>query len=198
VLQNGRVVFNGTAREGIQYYLHNLSGEGCEAGAHIMDLAAAKGRPGKYQPQLDRLELYTEGDTPLTGDLPVGAPLKAVISFHLKERCMSFDASMAFDTVTGQRVCTAHSAYEPDRVHEPKVGEQVFVCEIASLPLVPGDYKIHVGLDIGGHEVDWVENAASMTVIRSDYYGTGVVPTKGAFLLKNRWMLEHQATGVGA
>src|SRR6201999_1356374 len=121
VLQHGEVVFSGTAKEGIQYYLHNLSGEVYQPGTHIVDLGAAAGRAAKYQPQLKRLELYTEDDVPLMGDLPVGAPLKAVISFDLKERCTSFDASIAFDTFTGQRICTAHSAYEPDRIHEPKV-----------------------------------------------------------------------------
>ena len=67
----------------------------------------------------------------------------------------------------------------------------MFVCEIPSLPLVPGQYKVHVGLDIAGHEVDWVEDATRLTVIKSDYYGTGIMPTKGIMLLKNRWKLDH-------
>jgi hypothetical protein len=65
----------------------------------------------------------------------------------------------------------------------------VFVCDIRALPLVPGDYKLSVGLDIASREVDWVENAVQITITGSDYYGTGVVPTRGAFLLGNRWRL---------
>ena len=65
----------------------------------------------------------------------------------------------------------------------------MFVCDIGALPLVPGDYRLSVGLDIAGREVDWVENAAQISITGSDYYGTGVVPTRGAFLLDNRWRL---------
>jgi len=190
VLQQGTVVFSGTAKEAVSYYLHNLSGDGSQSGSHITDLQHAPGRPPRYRPLLTRLELFGSGDKPLRGELPVGAPLHAVISFVLENPCTSFDVSLAFETLTGQRICTAHSAYEPERVHEERVGEQAFVCEIPSLPLVPGEYKVHVGLDIAGHEEDWVEDATRLTVINSDYYGTGIVPTKGAFLLQNRWKLE--------
>jgi lipopolysaccharide transport system ATP-binding protein len=75
-------------------------------------------------------------------------------------------------------------------VHEERVGEQVFVCDIPSLPLVPGEYKVNVGLDIASHEVDWVDDAARLTVIKSDYYGTGIVPIRGTFLVQNRWALN--------
>jgi len=189
VLQHGKLVFNGGAREAIDFYLHNLCGEGSAPGTHIIDLSSAAGRPVRCRPLLKRLELYTEGDRPVNGDLPVGGPLKAVITFQLEEPCASFDASIAFDTPTGQRVCTAHSAYESARIHDERVGEQVFVCDIPSLPLIPGEYKVNVGLDIRNSEVDWVEDVTRLTVINADYYGTGVLPTKGQFLLENRWTI---------
>jgi hypothetical protein len=81
-------------------------------------------------------------------------------------------------------------------MHQERTGEQVFSCDIASLALVPGDYKVHVGLDIAGQEVDLVEDAVRLTVVRSDYYGTGIVPTKGVFLLPNRWALLEQPAEV--
>jgi lipopolysaccharide transport system ATP-binding protein len=194
VLHQGELVFSGPMQEAIAFYLHDLPGEAFTPRSHIIDLGSSPHRPAKYRPLLQRLELYTEEDRPVQGELPLGAPLKAVIRFTLAEPCTSFDASIAFDTPTGQRVCTAHSAYEPDRVHEEKEGEQVFVCEIPSLPLVPGEYTVHVSLDIAGHEADAFENAMRLTVIKSDYYGTGIVPTRGAFLLQNRWSLARQDT----
>ena len=198
VLQQGRLVFGGSAKDAIDYYLRNVSGEGVAATSHVVDLSCSPGRPAKYRPLLKRLELYADDDRPLCGELPVGAPLKALIHFDLEDPCRSFDASIAFDTTGGQRICTAHSAYEPDRVHEERVGEQVFVCDIPNLPLVPGEYKVSVGLDIASHEVDWVEDAARLTVIKSDYYGTGIVPTRGTFLVQNRWVLEGNREAVSA
>jgi lipopolysaccharide transport system ATP-binding protein len=196
VLQNGSVVFTGSAKDGIKYYLHNVSSVGSSTTSHIVDLSSAPGRSARYRPQLKRVELYTEDDKPCLGELRAGAPLKAVITFHLDEPCISFDASIAFDTKSGQRICTAHSAYEPGRVHEGRVGEQTFVCEIPSVPLVPGEYRVGVGLDIGGHEVDWVDDASSLVVLRSDFYGTGVMPERGTFLLQNRWALEDERSAV--
>jgi lipopolysaccharide transport system ATP-binding protein len=190
VLRQGNVVFKGTAKEAIQYYLHNLSsGAASASGSHITDLSNAAGRPPKYHPLLKRLELYTEDNRPLSGEVPLGARLKAVIHLDLEDPCTGFDAELAFFTASGQRVCTAHSAYEPNRTHEERTGEQVFVCEIPRLSLIPGEYKVCVGLDIANHEADWVDDATRLTVIKSDFYGTGVVPIRGMFLIENRWEL---------
>jgi lipopolysaccharide transport system ATP-binding protein len=193
VLKHGEIGFIGEPREGVRYYLENVSSAGSQICTGVVDLENASGRPSKYHPQLKRLELYTEGDQPVIGELPVGAPLKAVIQLSLEQPCTSFDAELAFETPGGQRVCTAHSAYEPTRAHEQSVGPQVFTCEIPKLPLVPGDYKISVGLAMMNTEADWVEDATRLTVIKSDYYGTGIVPTRGVFLLDNRWTLGQPA-----
>jgi lipopolysaccharide transport system ATP-binding protein len=196
VLQQGRVVFIGAAKEAIQFYLQNVSGEGSRPGSHIVDLHQAPGRSPKYRPQLKQLQLLTGDDRPLVGELPVGAPLKAVITLVLDDPCTSFDASIAFDTTSGQRICTAHSAYEPDRIHQARSGEQVFICDIPCVPLLPGEYRIGVGLDIGGSEVDWVDDATRINLVRSDFYGTGIIPTRGTFLLQNRWVLENKNVEV--
>jgi lipopolysaccharide transport system ATP-binding protein len=146
---------------------------------------------------LKRLALYTDYGQPFRGEVAVGGSLKAVISFQLDETARDVDAWIAFDTLTGQRVCTAHSAYDPCRTHEERIGEQTFVCEIPSLPIVPGEYRVSVGVDIYLVETDWVEDAARLTVLKSDYYGTGIVPTKGAFLIQNRWALNGKEVNVG-
>jgi lipopolysaccharide transport system ATP-binding protein len=189
VLQEGRVVFNGNSKDAIQFYLRNLSDSAVGSGTHIVDLSAVPQKTGKHRRQLKSLELYAQDDQPITGEVPIGTSLKAVVHFTLEDPCTSFDAWVAFDSASGQRICTAHSAYEPDRTHEERSGEQTFVCTIPNLPLLPGQYRVGVGLDIGGHEVESVDNATVLNVIKSDFYGTGVVPTRGAFLLENRWTL---------
>src|SRR6266404_1096311 len=145
---------------------------------------------------LKRLELFDGDDRPLRGTLPAGGILKALIYIELENPCANVDAELAFYTLGGERICTAHSAYEPCRNYERRAGEQVFACEIPNLPLVPGEYKIHVGLDIALREADCVEDATRLTVITSDFYGTGILPTKGVFLLDNRWILDHDREEV--
>jgi lipopolysaccharide transport system ATP-binding protein len=191
VLEQGRMVFDGPVKEAIQFYLESLRGDGAASNSDVVDLGSSAGRPAKYRPQLKRLELLDGDDRPLGGTLPAGGSLKAVIQVELENPSINVDAELAFYTLSGERVCTAHSAYEPLRKHERLMGEQIFVCEIESLPLVPGEYKIHVGLDIALREVDCLEDVARLTVVTSDFYGTGVLPTKGVFLLNNRWSLDH-------
>jgi lipopolysaccharide transport system ATP-binding protein len=190
VLQQGVVVFDGSTKDAIRHYLENVSvGSGSAAVSHYVDLQHAPGRSPKYRSLLKGLELYTENGKPFSGELTLGSYLKAVIRLNLEEPCTAFDAELSFFTTSGQRVCTAHSSYEPNRAHAERVGEQAFICEIPKVSLIPGEYKLCVGLDIANHEADWVDDAARLTVIKSDFYGTGVVPERGMFLIENRWEL---------
>ena len=189
VLQSGVAVFSGTAQEAIKYYMENTLAEGAGFNSNVVDLTTAPGRPEKYRPQLKRLELYDGEGKPLRGEVPVGSTLKAVICVNLETPCTSFDVELAFDTTSGQRICCAHSAYEPNRVHEQRSGEQTFTCEIPSVPLIPGEYKLHVGLDVMNMEADCVVDATRITVTRADFFGTGVIPARGVFLMPNRWRL---------
>ena len=197
VLEQGRMVFNGPSKEAIHFYLEGLrSNRGAASHCDVIDLGSSPGRPIKYRPQLKKLELFDGDDRPLRGTLPAGGSLKALIYIELENPCANVDAELAFYTLGGERICTAHSAYEPCRNYERRAGEQVFACEIPNLPLVPGEYKIHVGLDIALREADCVEDATRLTVITSDFYGTGILPTKGVFLLDNRWILDHDREEV--
>lgn len=196
VLNQGQVVFNGAANAAVEYYLSNLVGLETPSGSHIIDLNGSAGRPAKYRPILKKLELYTEGDQPFFGELRVGKSLKAVIHLHFEESCTAFDPFLNIMTHSGQLICTACSAYEPSRIHQECVGDTSFVCEIPCLPLVPGEYRIDVGLYVSGVETDLVEDVARLTVSKSDFYGTGVVPTRGVFLLQNQWSMEEENVEV--
>ena len=131
VLDQGQIVFDGPAKEAIQFYLESLRGNGAASYSDVIDLGSAAGRPAKYRPQLKKLELFDVADRPLGGNLPVGGSLKAVIQVELENPSLNVDAELAFYTLNGERVCTAHSAYEPIRNHQRRVGEQIFTCEIA-------------------------------------------------------------------
>ena len=68
---------------------------------------------------------------------------------------------------------------------------QVLVCVIPSLTLTPGEYMLRLWLDLGKTQVDLVNDAGFVTIIESDYYGTGKVPWNGTFVLKHNWYLEN-------
>ena len=137
------------------------------------------------------MELYTDAERPLTEGIPIGARLKIRIQFELPNSTASFNIGLGFNNAFGQRIFTAHSYFEPNRPTGEYVGPQIFTCDIPSLTFVPGDYTLRVWLDIGNTKADLIDDAAQVTVLESDYYGTGKVPWNGAFVLKHHWYLEQ-------
>jgi hypothetical protein len=83
--------------------------------------------------------------------------------------------------------------FEPARPNGELVGAQVFVCDIPSFTLTPGTYNMRVWLDINHAEADLINQAARVTVLESDYYGTGKAPWNGALVLKHNWYVEQPA-----
>jgi lipopolysaccharide transport system ATP-binding protein len=190
VLERGNLVFNGSVKKAIDYYVHSTSGEGHSSGS-LVDLSETAGRPAGCRPLLKSLALLTDGDTPVNGGLKIGAAFKAHVQFRLENPTSRFYVALGFDNLLGQRIFTANSIFQPNSSSEKRVGDQTFVCEIPSLPFLPGEYKIKVVLSVDNVVVDWVEDATRFTVIEADYYGTGELPTNGLFVLKHQWYLDN-------
>ncbi len=189
VLERGKVVFDGTAKDGVKHYLSGISTAPGGTG-HSVDLSQAKDRRSQQAELLRRIEFTTNGNRDLTEGLPIGSGLKVHVHFDLQRPTASFNVGLGFDNIFGQRVFTAHSFFEPNRSHGEVVGPQVFVCDIPSLTLMPGDYLLRLWLDLNNSEADLINDAARITVVESDYYGTGKAPWNGAFVLPHNWYLE--------
>jgi lipopolysaccharide transport system ATP-binding protein len=197
VLRQGKIAFDGPCRKAIDFYLESMDNSALASYSDTIDLASSPTRTAKYRPQLKKLQLLDGEGKPLRGRLSAGDPLAAVITVDLESPSAKVDVELAFFTPSGQRVCTAHSAYEPNRPPEGRSRHKVFVCHIDSLPLIPGEYRLRVALDIALCESDCVENATRLTVVKADYYGTGIAPILGMFMVNNRWTFDGDETTVG-
>jgi lipopolysaccharide transport system ATP-binding protein len=191
VLHQGALRFDGTAKEGIQYYLNSLSTR--SGTGNVVDLEGVGDRRSPIAPLLRRLEFLTHNEQPMAEGLPIGSRLKVKVHFDLPKPTADFNVGLGFDNSYGQRIFTAHSVFEPNRSEKEQVGPQVFSCEIPSFTLMPGEYTLKVWLDLRNSEADQIEDAAKITVLESDFYGTGKVPWNGAMVLKHRWYLEQAA-----
>lgn len=190
VLEQGNVVCSGSSKEAVAHYVHNSFEKGPNESSYIFDLSKAANRSPRYRPLLKRLELYAGDGKPINGGLQLGAPLEAHIYFRLERPTFRFDAALGFDNLLGQRIFSAHSIFEPDLRQEERVGEQIFVCKIPSLTLVPGEYRMKVSLNINNSPADVVEDTARLTIIESDYYRTGYMDSKGLVVLEQHWHLK--------
>lgn len=192
VLEHGKLAFDGTSKEAVHHYLNSLSGVR-DSDGHIVDLSDAPDRRSPVGKLLKRMELYTDGDRPVIEGLQIGSRLKVRVHFELPNPTSSFNLGLGFNNAYGQRVLTAHSQFEPNRPAGEHVGAQVFVCDIPSLTLMPGEYTLRLWLDIGNTEADLINDATRLSVLESDYYGTGKVPWNGTFVLKQHWYVEQAA-----
>jgi lipopolysaccharide transport system ATP-binding protein len=190
VLDRGRLVFSGPAKQAIDCYLQIVEGDGELRSSHIIDLRHSPRSSRFPRALLQRLELFTKGGKPVNGTLKVGDPLEAHIHFRLDEPTATVDATFAFDNLLGQRIFHGHSIYEPGRSQGEWSGDHVFVCKLPSLPLVPGQYKIKVALDVNHSPVDGIEDAVRLTINETDYYGSGKFPTSGLIVLDQHWDLR--------
>jgi lipopolysaccharide transport system ATP-binding protein len=187
VLERGTVVYQGPAKEAVRQYTHSLFGQHTVGSVFDLTNVPRLPRVGKF---LNRVELFTEGNVPVMPGIRIGESLQVHIHFDLPKLTSSFNIGLGFNDLTQQRIFTAHSFFEPNHGHEERVGPQVIVCEIPSFTLMPGEYSMRLWLDIGNTEADLIEDAAQVTVLESDYYGTGKAPWNGAFVLPHNWRLK--------
>jgi len=192
VLDQGRIEYQGETADAIHHYLNKMLAANNPDG-HVFDLGDSTDRRSKVGKLLQRVELYNDDDLPILEGIRLGAGLKVKIFFDLPKPTRSFDMGLAFEDMFGQRIFTAHSLFEPARPTGEWVGPQVFVCDIPSVTLMPGTYRMRIWLDLNHAEADWINAAARVTVLESDYYGTGKAPWNGAVVLKHNWYVEQPA-----
>jgi len=187
VLDGGKLVFEGTSKNAVRHYLDRIFGAH-DCTRHVIDLKAASDR---RSPLLRQLEFYTNGNQPLVEGLQIGSRFKVRVHFELPHLTSNFNVGLGFNNAYGQRAFTAASQFTPNRSPVAVAGSQVLTCDIPSLTLTPGEYTVCVWLEIENAEADLANDAASILIIESDYYGTGKVPWNGTFVLKHHWYLEQ-------
>lgn len=190
VLEHGTLAFEGTAKAAVDYYANKVSHLDQEKKTHIIDLWGAQGRPKQCEPWLRKLEVFTDGGQPFTGEIAIGTGLRVHVEFLLHRPVTHFDARVNFVNSYGQVIFAARSTYQPNANWGERSGVQEFVCDVPGLPLMPGEYFIEVALVIDDKCVDYVEDARSLTVLESDFYRSGTVPSLGYFVHDQRWQLK--------
>jgi lipopolysaccharide transport system ATP-binding protein len=192
VLERGRMVFNGAASDAIRQYLH--AAQGTVRGPDATDLTTARRNIPGQRPRMTALHLFTEDDRPVRGVLQAGASLVLRLSFRLDEPG-PVGGGFGFETLLGQRVFRVHTMCSSESLRVSCEGEYVLTCRIPSLTLGPGEYRINVGLLLEGADLEIIDDAYRLTIVESDYFGTGKLPG-GLVLMPHDWSLEPAATNA--
>jgi lipopolysaccharide transport system ATP-binding protein len=189
VLRSGRLAFSGTAKDTIAHYVRTVTVESSPEASSVVDLAHAPARDS--DPLLQTLEMLDDHYSPAPTTMFLGSPLIMRVNFRLPTRATSVDVEIGFDSLHGQRVFTASSLFAPNREFYDATGEQVFTCRFGSVPLLPGEYRVRISLYSGTKEIDWVDGATVLTILPSDYYGTGKIPASGLVAVPQQWEFDR-------
>lgn len=191
VLKKGKLVFDGRAQEAIDFYIHSVFGEDSKSGNQTIDLSTHVKRAPKFEvPRLQQLSLDNGEGGAVSGVFPYGSPMQVRICCQLERPVEHVDALVSFNSLLGDPIFVANSGFEPACVRDQLVGEHTFVCDIPCFSLVPGEYMVNVALAVGDKLIDCVEDSTRISVIPTDYYGTGRVPKHGSSVLAHRWSID--------
>jgi lipopolysaccharide transport system ATP-binding protein len=194
LLKQGQLVYDGDSKSAVGQYLE-MSTVSSGDNSSSIDLSDAPSRISKFKDTpdhksiLQKLDLFTDGDRPAPRAVQIGARLLLRFHLHTTREIPSFTMSIGINNTMGQRVLTLHTVFSPTVGHELSPGDSILECDVASLPLMPGQYNVSIVVDNGDIRLDAVPDAFALNVLDSDFYGTGRSPFSGIFVAPHRWTL---------
>jgi len=193
VLDQGKVVFDGTQTDAIERYASLRA-----AGAKSLDIRTD--RTGTGQVRVNAIELRDSSHLPMAAARS-GRPLEVVLHFQRRDETSipALAVELTVSTHLGAPVFFHSSWLEGvDFDTVPEAGQ--FVCRFPELPLPPGHYHISYQLTTGSHRrrepIDALSDAIELHVESGDFFGSGKLPPakSGVCLVHGTWRLEPAAS----
>ena len=154
LMADGRVKLAGPADAVVAEYLRADRGAGVGG-----DVRNHPGRPARFKPLITTFRIDVEH-----GIGHWGRPLRLRIGYDLPRPVTAPEFVVRFSTGSGFRVFTVISSYQRSTIPTMLQGKGEVECEIASLPLMPGEYTLTARLWQPGELLDEVENVAVLPV----------------------------------
>ena len=196
VLSQGRLAYDGDLQSAVNHYLHSMPVPAGQVG-NVIHLEGAVNRRANGGKLLESVELYTDGGMPVIEGVRVGASLQLRVNFELPKAVDSVDIGLGFDDLFGSRMFTAHSTFDAVRASGEHTGRRSFTCNIPNFTLMPGTYSLRVWLEFNHAHVDAITDAAQITVLDADFYGTGKAAWNGKMVMPQQWWSEQSGHEAG-
>lgn len=183
LLRDGRVVEDGNTAGVIARYLESAE---LQAG---VPLAERGDRSGDGRLRFTALQMRDEHDVPIDVALS-GQYLRFALSYGAADdvRPENVFAQISVSTMFGQNlfVCLTR-ATQGNFAELPREG--TILCDVPMLPLAPGGYRITITAKVGDELTDEIVDAAQLTVVEGDFFGSGRLPpaASGPILVQHRW-----------
>jgi hypothetical protein len=118
----------------------------------------------------------------------MGDEVEIRLAFYAAEKIKLFDVSIHIENSYGQAVLRLATRETGGEFRDVE-GAGVIVCSITKLRILPGRYYLLLAASVppSFEYLDYVSQAVSFDVLERDVYGTGKVPTYGAFFTECKW-----------
>jgi lipopolysaccharide transport system ATP-binding protein len=184
VIDQGRITCSGSQSQAIAEYLRSLPASSLSL-RHRMD------RRGSGAVRVVGIE-YRDLDGNALDSAASGQDIDICLHFETAPRVRTRHviASLMLKTYSGSPVFLHHNRLTGDQFEElPEAG--AFVCRLRRLPLPPATYRIAYSIMANGGYLDSISDAAELTVVAGDFFGSGEVPpiSHGVCLVNGRWRL---------
>ena len=187
LIAGGRIVADGPTNTVVPQFIKSMVSSPGGIEQTETDLSVHPRRSRSSKEILQKLRILDESGALTTG-LSLGRPCCFQLEFQSQNLPKGLYFCISLSTSQGQRIGILHS-----RIHSQVItkGEQTGVvqCSVDELPLLPGDYTVDVSVGTWDKVLDSVDGAARITVLPTDYFGSGELPNsqQGATALKCRW-----------
>lgn len=158
VIDKGTVVFDGGPLKARQHYLSQMS-------SAEYSVARNAGRGGSGSAHIE--SVWIKFNDPMSAMIQCGEPLNIHLIAHVEENYRArADLQVAFsiNSLEGQRLHTVISSWD-GTVVDASSGEIRVVCEMESVPLVPGKYLVDATIIFRGDTLDCVIHCAAFDVL---------------------------------
>jgi lipopolysaccharide transport system ATP-binding protein len=184
VVDRGSIQYNGPAEQGIQCYLNGfLRTESSE-----IDLSNHPSRRTDCSRLLSRLKMRRQNGE-LTTQFLCGEPIVLEVDLEAAPELAEVHCWVQVLDEFGTRLFTVGTELSdatPFRLDKSKR----LRCHIREPQLAPGTYTLTIlAGPIGKRRTDFIEQAACLNVVASDFYGNGCMPNhvRGPFVVRSSW-----------
>ena len=186
MLDNGQIQCAGRQTDVISYYLRSF-------GHSALSLGDNQKRDGAGLVRFSRIELRNK-EGQILDTIQSGQDVDIYLYYETDARFSRGEVNVGLRVTSQMDVPIFQQSSKLMKVSFealPKSG--VFVCRIPDLPLPPSVYLITLAIKVNNELSDLVRNAAEITVVEGDFFGSGrsLDAREGICLVRGEWFLRH-------
>jgi lipopolysaccharide transport system ATP-binding protein len=191
VLAQGKVIFQGTARDAVGHYHHSIQANPDQAG-HCFDLSGRRPEQSHVDLVVQELRVTSAGELSDAG-YAISAPLEFRVRGVARRPVRRLLLGISISRAGRGLIVNLDSRRSGGQLPECIEGPFTITCAINDLQLSSGDYTIGVGAKAGGALVYALEDAGTLTILPTDFFGSGYNPDAGlgCVLCRQTWDVQN-------